>query len=801
MLRRRLSLFPLSYFYNIYHQHDITMSRQSPSHSLPLGDLEDLAEARSKLSWRQGEDANTTHSSHHPSTSSPNKASPSKEHASSPRKSRTPRKSPAKNHHHNHHHRERRTLWREDDDATNKENKSKSSPLKSLGIDPEKFHRKRFSDPKEQQIAVELQEKIEKSLLSQEKLNHRERLEAQRKEFRHVTTLKTWPLQEMAMEHLDHLLDGKHSISQFHGGDYLSSESSSSTGSAAQGGKRRQTTNMASPSSSPARRKGDLQQPQHEQQTYDDEVCRTSLDDNDSSQVTGPLWSKEPRIFATEKAHGKRKYLVGHFGRIADWYWRKCVNKHLYEVIRERTPCRLYFDLEYSKTFNKDVNEDDLLNEFREEIAAEFKEHYQVTLEKPQIIDLDSSNESKFSRHWIVDLDQEGLFEDAPTVGRFVKRLVGRLAEEQATNQLEARRPTLAKYLFVQTKDANKPSCFIDLGVYTRNRLFRCFGSSKYGKPNALKVADSNEYTLAPLPESTVKADDDSSNELLTSEAPNIQTTTLEEYITANNWEPHASALAATLVIPLGGSEGKRIFRVEEDEFSMTSGGGASSRQQTGRVFQPAISIHASKTPFPSLEKYVLEVLGRRGGACGAIRAWSLEYGGPKGDIPVSITFQMCRNRFCELIGRTHKSNNIFWTIIFDSWTCIQGCHDPECFGRGAPVPIREDYLLSIKEEFEAWRDEEFEKALLALNLDDLPASTADLPRETPITNTTGSDHGEDSKKVAIMVKNAGQQGDASEMVGNGIKGGDEHDGADSSCSLSDEALLEAISANPELFP
>jgi hypothetical protein len=738
---------------------------KSPSHSLLPREQEDLVEARNKLSWRQGED------NHRPITSP--SASPSKL-AGSPRKSRTPRKSPRKNHEH-------RASWR-NDAKTDKEN-DPVSPVKSQGINPERFHRKRLSDPKEQQRAEELKEKIGKSLLAQERSSHKERLEAQRKAFRQVTTLKTWPLQDMAMEHLDHLLDGTHSLSQFHGGDYLSSESSSSTGSAAQGGKRRQTADgTTSASSSPARRKGD--------------DSKLQVDNNSlsylESQAVDPLWSKEPRIFATEKAHGKRKYLVGHFGRIADWYWRKCVSKHLYEVIRERTPCRLYFDLEFSKKFNSDVNEEELLEEFREELVTEFKEHYQVTLEKSHIIDLDSSTDAKFSRHWIIDLDHEGFFEDAPAVGRFVKRLVGRLAEEQATNQLEPRRPTLSKHLFVKTKDANKPSCFIDLGVYTRNRLFRCFGSSKYGKPSPLKAADSNQYPLTSLPEGTTKTDD-ASNEM-TSDTPNMQTTTLEEYITANNWEPHASALAETLVVPLGRSQGKRIFRVKEDEFSIKNGG-PSSRQQSGRVFQPAISIHASKSPFPSLEKYVLEVLGCRGGPHGAIRAWSLEYGGSRGDTPVSATYQMCRNRYCELIGRTHKSNNIFWTIIFDSWTCIQGCHDSDCFGRGAPVPIREDYLLSIKEEFDAWKDEEFEKALLALNLDDLPVATTS--HTDGLKENSCSDY---LQEVAIVDKGAGKEVEASKAVGHDIENG-VNDCADSSCFLSDEALLEAISSNPEMFP
>jgi hypothetical protein len=546
------------------------------------------------------------------------------------------------------------------------------------------------------------------------------------------------------MEHLDHLLDGKNSLSQFRGGEYLSSESSSSTGSAGHGGKRRLPASGTAEKMAPNDHADDVL-----------ESCE-------------PLWSQEPRIFATEKAQGKRKYLVGHFGRIADWYWRKSISKHLYEVIRQKTPCRLYFDLEFSKKFNMGIDEQALLEDFYEELTAEFKEHYGVELEQSRIIDLDSSTDEKFSRHWIIDLDHEGFFEDAPTAGRFVKRLVTRLAEEQGTNQLHDRRPTLAKHLFVRTKESNKPTCFIDLGVYTRNRLFRCYGSSKFGKPSTMKVASSNQYPLIELPKGTC----------LKSEDEQGHTASLEEYIVANDWTPHAKMLASTLVIPLGGSEGKPLFRVDEGEYVVQAPG--SKATSSGRSYEPAISIYTAKSPMPTLENFVREVLGRRGGPEGAIRAWSIEYGGAKGDVPVSITFQMCRNRYCELIGRSHKSNNIFWTVIFESWTCIQGCHDPDCHGRGAPVPIRQDYLASIQEEHQTWRDEEFDKALMSLNLDDFSSGTVGISRGPSKKSTRSETGGEDASN------------------GFDLAGSDFDPG---SAFLSDEALLDAIEANPELFP
>eukprot|EP00980_Cylindrotheca_fusiformis_P031437 scaffold26366_cov117-Cylindrotheca_fusiformis.AAC.8 len=639
-----------------------------------------------------------------------------------------------------------------DDNATSrswrKDEKENDLP-KSHGIPPKGFYRKRNQLDTSPQLQ-EHWETVETNLLTLEKQEHSQKLEARRKAFRRITCLKTWPLQDMAMEHLDHLL-GKDSQSQFHGGDYLSSESSSSV------------------ESMDAKKRISPSKTKQEKEFHQDSV-------NQFETNKEPLWSQEPRIFATEKAQGKRKYLVGHFGRIADWYWRKANQKHLYEVIRESTPCRLYFDLEYSKVYNPEVDEEELLNEFREELRVEFMEHYQIKLERNQIVDLDSSTDVKFSRHWILDIPGH-LFEDAPTAGRFVKRLVSRLADDSATGQLKDRRPELAEHLFVNTKEEGKTSCFIDLGVYTRNRLFRVFGSSKFGKKATLEVSSANEYPIELPPKQ-----------------PPSQHISLEDYINANNWEPHARVLAKTLVVPLEqGPEYISILKVDEEKV-----GQSWNRVNAGKVkkYHPSIPIRMAATPLPSLDAYVADVLANRGGTQGNIRAWSVERG--QRDVPISITYQLSRNRYCELVGRSHKSNNVFWTIDLSSWTCFQGCHDPDCFGRGSPVSVPEEFVKKIKAEFDAWQEEEFEKALLSLNLDEEP-KTASIPK---VSTTTEAMHDTEDLQRDNPIKNTPEP-----LAANVEKLHREETmkcpetRGDSGTLLSDEDILNAVFSSPELFP
>ena len=74
----------------------------------------------------------------------------------------------------------------------------------------------------------------------------------------------------------------------------------------------------------------------------------SKLDATKTEASLSLLWSMEPRIFALETSGtGKRRYISSHLGRFMDHYWRECdlYNRHYYELIREGTPCRLYFGM------------------------------------------------------------------------------------------------------------------------------------------------------------------------------------------------------------------------------------------------------------------------------------------------------------------------------------------------------------------------------------------------------------------------------------------------------------------------
>jgi len=462
------------------------------------------------------------------------------------------------------------------------------------------------------------------------------------------------------------------------------------------------------------------------------------------------LWSMEPRIFALETSStGKRKYIVGNLGRFLQHYWRECRSRHFYELIPEGTPCRLYFDIEFSKGANPQITSDEselLITELIDELCSEFKLIYGILLERSCIVDLDSCTDKKFSRHLIIHLPNGELFADACVAGVFVKRFVGRLAEELSTGTLEGRRATLAKYLFVkkhapktteseslQSDDTTEHNattsqkngfdnkaftCFVDLGVYTRNRLFRLMGSTKFGKcaSAALRIANANKFcfpagftnnkfyltdqtlpgtaTINPLrSNASCETDPTCSSQIRVPHSTHSeQGQDHDAFCAALDWENHARALALTLVVPANSS------KINVARVLMEPNNGGQNPVKSSNSFSTRrhkSSTHRScngDSPIPKLDIYILS-LSRRGGIQGKIRAWSMDYH--------IMSYQMSDNRYCENIGRAHKSNNTCWNVDLRCSAYFQTCHDPECRlanFRGSTLQLPEEVAADISD-------------------------------------------------------------------------------------------------------
>ncbi len=423
------------------------------------------------------------------------------------------------------------------------------------------------------------------------------------------------------------------------------------------------------------------------------------------------------------------------------------------------------------------------------------------------------------------------------------------------------------------------PTCLVDLGVYSRNRLFRCMGSSKYGKPAsaALRIADANQFSFPghfgndkfyvpamPGPTTTRVHPDGAA-----AAAGDDLDAAMAQFRLAMDWTAHADALAQTLVVPMNSTKVYHTILPESDQAkdllihgsnnlahvrkvimgrygieqpqqhvlrpSLAAGGGGGG---DGNGTDKLILERRGSSPFPLLDEYCRSVLGTRGGVQGEIRSWSIQYqsqrlptgsssssshprpcdhnkeGDSRRYVATSITYQMIRNRWCEAIGRAHRSNNIMWTIDFRTYQCIQSCHDPDCrmmrFSK-TPVNLPEELQTHIAMELQSEvatatnnnnrhdddqggdnnnkfnaaddddDDAEFEKALLALNLND--------PMMGTITTRDKLERDADHRPVVDRVP------DAVPITHQ------EKTKNEDPIALADDALLQAILSDPNLFP
>lgn len=159
--------------------------------------------------------------------------------------------------------------------------------------------------------------------------------------------------------------------------------------------------------------------------------------------------SENTSIFAQDlNIHGIKKFLVGTLDEFIHCY-NGLKHRHWYECLLENRPSRLFLDVESKHP----VNIERLIEYVQKctELMFQKKVHFEV---------LNACSDTKQSYHLIGDL----VFKNTYHVGAFVRRVLMAMHNEN-----------------IPEKDA------IDHAVYTRNRMFRIKGSTKFGSTRVLK--------------------------------------------------------------------------------------------------------------------------------------------------------------------------------------------------------------------------------------------------------------------------------------------------------------------------
>ena len=181
-------------------------------------------------------------------------------------------------------------------------------------------------------------------------------------------------------------------------------------------------------------------------------------------------------------------------------------DRHVYEVIDARRSCWAYFDLEFTRKdgLNAAVDGDALTKRV---VSAACHALVAAAGDRPleiEVIVLASARPTKFSRHVVLRPHwTDGARRPAPLAG---SPHAGHLADVVIK--------ALSDALTVQSGDARTTTSFVDTGVYTRDRCFRVWGSTKYGDDEAAAFAVTEQrvspgsrpvaFTRSPLRETLV---------------------------------------------------------------------------------------------------------------------------------------------------------------------------------------------------------------------------------------------------------------------------------------------------------
>ncbi|XP_014351563.1 DNA-directed primase/polymerase protein [Latimeria chalumnae] len=433
---------------------------------------------------------------------------------------------------------------------------------------------------------------------------------------------------------------------------------------------------------------------------------------------------QEVHVFAMEtkaKEAGKRLYLVTSYAEL--WHYYKAHREslmHCYEVIPEGSVCKLYFDLEFQKLANPACDGKLMVTKLIQYVCQKLEEFYKIRCTEKDVLILDSSTEEKFSQHLIfVTLD--AVFKDNTHVGNFVRNILQPAIAEvckrpsnllaaggyenmvlaspsrmwdprvlTATNhgmhdeESEGPKPKKLKtavlefskdlpnmdlsFLVVNTKDGFS-QLFVDLGVYTKNRNFRLYKSSKVGKDAMFEVAEGSKFVPKPPKNTSVEE-----QFFLYSLVSNIRFSDSLKILTCDN------------------SEEVRHKSCTSHETPCSSVSDAVLGDQ--------------KSPYPEIDQFVISVVNKDG-IQGGIRCWTYF------SVEELLVYEISKYRWCENIGRAHKSNHIMIVVNLKNLVWYQKCHDPVCRvqqfkSQSYPLPeeVCLDFFFTEEEESEVAMDE-----------------------------------------------------------------------------------------------
>ncbi|XP_014276682.1 DNA-directed primase/polymerase protein [Halyomorpha halys] len=301
-----------------------------------------------------------------------------------------------------------------------------------------------------------------------------------------------------------------------------------------------------------------------------------------------------------------------------------------YEIIPENAVCKLYFDLEYNIPLNPTCNGPRMVHNFITAVIFFLQEQFKIDCDVSYIINLDATTDKKFSRHLIFNIPNV-CFASNNQAGNFVNYVCSKILDKMESKSHLPENLSAENCSEMMVLDAKqRRTLFCDLSVYSRNRHFRLYKSTKYGKFAPLICSSGG---------STVITDKDSDKGLFID--------SLITYIP----EDH---------------EKLNVLCFKKDNTKCLR-----QLQNKGETHFDSLVINdIPASPYKDIDNFINELVFP-----GKIYR-SFYFSTSK-----VINYDVIGNRFCGNIGRSHKRNNIKYVVDLKDGTYYQKCHDYECFG------------------------------------------------------------------------------------------------------------------------
>lgn len=367
------------------------------------------------------------------------------------------------------------------------------------------------------------------------------------------------------------------------------------------------------------------------------------------------------RVFSFEKlsdhSRGARRYIVSSYVKFWKWYRTLQSGRHYYELIREHSPSKLYFDLEFEPSFNPNVDGIAALRLFLDHLYQSLQQKFGKARSARTIIDLSSSNASKFSHHLVVT---NVVFCNNIEMGYYVKHLLlelyRKLKGEHDARMHESGERTVSHFemLFPLNSEGERRP-IVDTSVYTKNRNFRLWKSSKLGKTTEFHVGELDELFAT------------------TDEADYFYNTLICHLAYPYNALPYMTFAEKAKELYSMSAVGTASIPGVPIPFSLQIKLPRTSRPTLGHVASGDVSF-GTQSPLAELDSFVsAELCSWPGNSRPILRSWRLLE-----DVGI-LTYNIGNNRYCERIQREHKSNHIFIVCYLRKRIWSQSCHDPEC--------------------------------------------------------------------------------------------------------------------------